>query len=165
MLVEDAIVIEVALGSQGMRDSMPAGAIHLAMGDLRCRRRVPQAEFLEVLPFDTILKMRDIFTGPKGPTKDLSMRLLDETAQSRTWGCKRIAQQIALAPGVDIDKDMVRRILVMHFQPEAGSGGPSWLSFIGHTKDSLCFDDPSEAEPHKPSTHVPTCPRGDRSAD
>src|SRR5262249_23265044 len=24
-----------------------------------------------------------------------------------------------------------------HFRPEAGSGGPSWLTFIGHTKDSL----------------------------
>ncbi|HVH70257.1 MAG TPA: DDE-type integrase/transposase/recombinase, partial [Candidatus Dormibacteraeota bacterium] len=55
----------------------------------------------------------------------------------RTWGCKRIAQQIALAFGVDIDKDVVRRILGIHFRPEAGSGGPSWLSFIGHAKDSL----------------------------
>ena len=24
-----------------------------------------------------------------------------------------------------------------HLRPEAGSGGPSWLSFIGHAKDSL----------------------------
>jgi putative transposase len=51
--------------------------------------------------------------------------------------CKRIAQQIALSFGVDIDKDVVRRILAMHFHPEARSGGPSWLSFIGHAKDSL----------------------------
>ena len=57
--------------------------------------------------------------------------------RNRTWGCKRIAQQIALAFGVDIDKDVVRRILAIHFRPEAGAGGPSWLSFIGHTKDSL----------------------------
>ena len=54
-----------------------------------------------------------------------------------TWGCKRIAQQMALAFRVDIDKDVVRRILGIHFRPEAGSGGPSWLSLIGHTKDSL----------------------------
>jgi putative transposase len=54
-----------------------------------------------------------------------------------TWGCKRIAEQIALAFGVDIDKDVVRRILTTHFYPEAGSGGPSWLSFIGNAKDSL----------------------------
>src|SRR5437762_7919999 len=57
--------------------------------------------------------------------------------RNRTWGCKRIAQQIALAFGVEIDKDVVRRILEIHFRPEAGSEGPSWLSFIGHTKDSL----------------------------
>ena len=32
---------------------------------------------------------------------------------------------------------MVRRILGNHLRPEAGAGGPSWLSFIGHAKDSL----------------------------
>jgi putative transposase len=57
--------------------------------------------------------------------------------RNRTWGCKRIAEQIALAFGVDIDKDVVRRILAIHFHPEAGSEGPSWLSLIGHAKDSL----------------------------
>src|SRR5450759_371427 len=30
-----------------------------------------------------------------------------------------------------------RRILAKHFRPESGNGAPSWLSFIGHTKDSL----------------------------
>ena len=39
-----------------------------------------------------------------------------------TWGCKRIAEQIALAFGVDIDKDVVRRILTTHFYPEAEIG-------------------------------------------
>src|SRR5499427_8290318 len=55
----------------------------------------------------------------------------------QTWGYQRIAQQIAFAFGVAIDKDVVRRILTIHFHPEAGSGGPSWLSFMGHAKDSL----------------------------
>ena len=32
MLVEDATVMDVALTSSGMRDSLPSGAIHLAMG-------------------------------------------------------------------------------------------------------------------------------------
>jgi hypothetical protein len=32
---------------------------------------------------------------------------------------------------------VVRRILGTHFRPEPGSGGPSWLSFIGNAKDSL----------------------------
>src|SRR5438552_16420700 len=39
--------------------------------------------------------------------------------------------------GMDIDKDIVRRVLAKHYRPEAGTDGPSWLSFIGHMKDSL----------------------------
>jgi hypothetical protein len=75
--------------------------------------------------------------GPKGPTKELIDAVVEMKRRNRTWGYKRIAQQIALAFGVDIDKDVVRRILTIHFYPESGSGGPSWLSFIGHAKDSL----------------------------
>jgi hypothetical protein len=75
--------------------------------------------------------------GPKGPTKELIDAVLEMKRRDGTWGCKRIAEQIALAFGVDVDKDVVRRILTTHFYPEAGSGGPSWLSFIGKAKDSL----------------------------
>jgi hypothetical protein len=42
-----------------------------------------------------------------------------------------------LAFGVEIDKDVVRRVLSIHYRPESDSGGPSWLTFLGHTKDSL----------------------------
>jgi hypothetical protein len=75
--------------------------------------------------------------GPKKPTKELIDAVVEMKRHNRSWGCKRIAQQIALAFGVDIDKDVVRRILAIHFRPEEGSGGPSWLFFIGHAKDSL----------------------------
>jgi putative transposase len=75
--------------------------------------------------------------GPKGPSKELIDAVVEMKRRNRTWGCKRIAQQMALAFGIEIDKDVVRRILGIRFRPEAGSGGPSWLSFIGHTKDSL----------------------------
>ena len=54
-----------------------------------------------------------------------------------TWGCPRIAQQIALAFDIPIDKDVVRRILAAHYRPGSDSSGPSWLTVIGHTKDSL----------------------------
>ena len=54
-----------------------------------------------------------------------------------TWGCRRIAQQIGLAFDVEIDKDVVRRVLLAHYRPEPGSSGPSWLTFLGHAKDSL----------------------------
>src|SRR4029450_6762576 len=43
--------------------------------------------------------------------------------------------QISLAFNIPIDKDIVRRILASHYR--LGSGGPSWLTFIGHLKDSL----------------------------
>jgi hypothetical protein len=76
-------------------------------------------------------------SGPKGPTKELIDAVVEMKRRNLTWGCKRIAQQVALAFGIEIDKDVVRRILGIHFRPGAGSGGPSWLSSIGHAKDSL----------------------------
>ena len=45
--------------------------------------------------------------------------------------------QITDTFGIDIDKDVVRRVLDQHYRPIPGGGGPSWLTFLGHTKDSL----------------------------
>ncbi len=42
-----------------------------------------------------------------------------------------------MAFGVDINKDLVRRVLAKHHRPMPYDGGPSWLTFLGHTKDSL----------------------------
>jgi transposase InsO family protein len=39
--------------------------------------------------------------------------------------------------GIDIDKDVVRRVLAAHCHPERRDNGPSWLTLLGHTKDSL----------------------------
>ena len=39
--------------------------------------------------------------------------------------------------GIDIDKDVVRRVLTKHYRPGPGAYGPSWLTVLGHTKDSL----------------------------
>jgi transposase InsO family protein len=61
--------------------------------------------------------------------------------RNSSWGCPRIAQQIALAFAVEIDKDVVRRILANRYKPEPESAGPSWLTFLGHTKDSLWSTD------------------------
>ena len=47
-------------------------------------------------------------TGPKGPPKDLVDAIVDMKRRNPRWGCPRIAQQIALAFAVDIDKDVVR---------------------------------------------------------
>jgi len=54
------------------------------------------------------------------------------------FGCVRIAQQLAHAFGVDIDKDVVRRVLAKYYRPDdCGTSGPSWLTFIGDMKDGL----------------------------
>ena len=53
--------------------------------------------------------------GPKGPNKDLIDAVVAMKRRNPSWGCPRIAQQIALAFGVDIDKDVVRRVLRVHF--------------------------------------------------
>jgi hypothetical protein len=39
-----------------------------------------------------------------------------------------------LAFGVEIDKDVVRRVLSAHYRPESDPRGPSWLTFLGHTR-------------------------------
>jgi putative transposase len=70
-----------------------------------------------------------------------------------TWGCPRIAQQITLAFDVDIDKDTVRRILGKHYGLESGSGGPSWLTFLGQAKDSLWSIDLFRCESLSLRTH------------
>ena len=33
--------------------------------------------------------------------------------------------------------ELVRRVLAKHYQPESGNDGRSWLTVIGHVKDSL----------------------------
>ncbi len=54
------------------------------------------------------------------------------------FGCVRIAQQITDTFGIEINKDVVRRVLEKHYHPgDSGSNGPSWLTFIAHSKDSL----------------------------
>jgi putative transposase len=52
-------------------------------------------------------------------------------------GCPRIAQQIALPFDIAINKDVVRRILAAGHWPAPDSTGPSWLTVLGHAKDSL----------------------------
>ena len=50
---------------------------------------------------------------------------------------KRNDQQINLAFGLELDKDTVQRVLAVHYKPDPTSWGPSWLTTIGHAKDSL----------------------------
>jgi hypothetical protein len=78
--------------------------------------------------------------GPKGPAQELINAVVEMKRRNPTWGCPRIAQQITLAFGVDIDKDVVRRILGKHYGQESGSGGPSWLTFLGQANSLWSID-------------------------
>src|SRR5215469_16011518 len=91
--------------------------------------------------------------GPKGPAQELIDAVVEMKRRNPTWGCPRIAQQITLAFGVDIDKDVVRRILGKHYGLESGSGGPSWLTFLGQAKDSLWSIDLFRCESLSLRTH------------
>ena len=79
--------------------------------------------------------------GPKGPSQEVIAAVLDMKQRNPSWGCPRIAQQITLALGMPIDKDVVRRILATRDEPTPDSAGPSWLTVLGHTKDSLWSGD------------------------
>src|SRR6516225_1213349 len=75
--------------------------------------------------------------GPKGPSHEVIAAVVDMKRQNPTWGCPRIAQQIALAFGIPMNKDVVRRMLAVRYQPRPDAAGPSWLTVLGHAKDSL----------------------------
>ena len=75
--------------------------------------------------------------GPKGPSQELIAAVVAMKQRNPTWGCPRIAQQIALAFGIALNKDVVRRILAARYTPTPDAPGPSWLTMLGHAKDSL----------------------------
>ena len=91
--------------------------------------------------------------GPKGPAADLIRAVVEMRMRNPTWGCPQIADQINLAFGISINKDVVRRILALHYQPAPNADGPSWLTFLGHTKDSVWSIDLFRCESMMLRTH------------
>ncbi len=75
--------------------------------------------------------------GPKGPSRELIAAIVEMKRRNPKFGCPRIAQQISHAFGIEVDKDVVRRVLAVYFRPDQGDSGPSWLTFVGHLKDGL----------------------------
>jgi hypothetical protein len=75
--------------------------------------------------------------GPKGSSKELIQAIVEMKTRNPRFEYPRIAQQINHAFGTDINKDVVRRVLAKHYRPTLCGNGPSWLTFIGHMKDSL----------------------------
>jgi putative transposase len=75
--------------------------------------------------------------GPKGPSEALIRAIVELKSRNPRFGCPRIARVISQTFRIDIDKNVVHRVLSKHYRPAPGGTGPSWLSFIGHTTDSL----------------------------
>ncbi len=89
-------------------------------------------------------KYRELFSskrrgrpGPKGPSAELIAAIVEMKRRNPRFGYQRIADQVNLAFDVPVDKHLVRRVLARHCRPDPGSGGPSWLTFLGNSKDSL----------------------------
>ena len=75
--------------------------------------------------------------GPKGPSTEVIEAIVEMKRRNRRDGCPRIAQQINLAFGLELDKDTVRRVLATRYKLDPSNRGPSWLTTIGHAKESL----------------------------
>jgi len=99
---------------------------------LRLHRALIQGKYRRLFSSNRPMK-----PGPKGPSQEVIAAVVDMKQRNPSWGCPRIAQQITLAFGVPINKDVVRRILAVRYRPKPDSAGPSWLTVLGHAKDSL----------------------------
>ncbi len=128
-------------------DRILAGGMALLMPPTRLLRSAIVLKPSTLLAFHRAMskqKYRNLFSpnrfrkpGPKGPSAELIHAVVEMKQRNPNWGCPRIAQPIALSFNIQIDKDVVRRILANHHRPGRDSSGPSWLTFLGHMKDSL----------------------------
>jgi transposase InsO family protein len=78
-------------------------------------------------------------SGRKGLDQELIDLVVEMKTKNPLMGYGRIAMQIYHEFGIEISRFSVGRILRKHFDTSnPGKGqGPSWLTFIGHMKDSL----------------------------
>ena len=98
-------------------DRIVAGLCTLLMRPARIVRSSIVLRPSTLLHFHQMLikrKYRKLFSakhgrraGPKGPAKELIDAVVEMKRRNPSWGCPRIAEQITLAFGVEIDKDVV----------------------------------------------------------
>jgi transposase InsO family protein len=128
-------------------DRSVAGVCALLMRPRRLMRSAIVLKPSTLLRLHCVLKQRKyrrLFSstaskrpGPKGPSPEIIAAVVEMKRRNPTWGCPRIAQQITLAFGIPMNKDVVRRILATKYRPTSDADGPSWLTVLGHAKDSL----------------------------
>src|SRR6516225_6275047 len=123
-----------------IRDRLIAGFCSLWIKRSRFRKVALAFKTSTLLSFQRALverKYRLLFSpkqrtkpGPKGPAADLIRAVVEMKRRNSNWGCPQIADQINLAFGTAINKDVVRRILALHYRPEPVADGPSWLLVV-----------------------------------
>ena len=79
--------------------------------------------------------------GRKPPSQAIIDLVIEMKRLNPTIGYGRIAMQIVEAFGIEISRFAVGRILRKNRDKLPTGGGPSWLTFIGHIKDSLWLVD------------------------
>src|SRR3954464_5416881 len=113
------------------------GALFLSLGGIR--RVAIALRPSTLLAFHQALvrrKYRRLFSstpcpkkpGPKGPDEALIRAIVELKSRNPRFGCPRIARIIAHTFGLDVDKNLVYRVLAKHYRPNSGGTGPSWLS-------------------------------------
>jgi len=66
--------------------------------------------------------------GPKGSDEGVIRAIVELKARNPRFGCPRIARIISQTFGIDLDKNVVHRVLAKHYRPAPGGTGPSWLT-------------------------------------
>ena len=72
--------------------------------------------------------------GPKGPDAALIQAIVELKSRNPRFGCPRIARIISRTFGVDVDKNIVYRVLSKHYCPAPGGTGPSWCARRSETR-------------------------------
>jgi putative transposase len=116
-------------------DRIAAGLLTLFMSPARILRSAIVLKPSTLLHLHNLLRKRKygrLFSsqrgrrpGPKGPNKELIDAVVAMKQRNPSRGLSSYCPADSLAFGVEIDKDIVRRILRAHYRPESDSAGPS----------------------------------------
>jgi putative transposase len=68
--------------------------------------------------------------GPTGPSTALIQAIVELKSHNARFGCIRIARIISHTFGVDIDKNVVDRVLAKHYRSAPGGTGPYWVLVV-----------------------------------
>ena len=75
--------------------------------------------------------------GPKGPSPELIQAIVEMKRRNPRYGCPRIAQQLSAVFGIDLNKDVVRRVLATHCRPDPDLSGPLLAHVSGADEGQL----------------------------